>query len=152
MKTVMKNITRLVILLSEIVCIHFCPNDWHQSTCSCIYFKKSYICSHLLGLAIRLKLIEAPAEAQNLPLGKIRGSGRPSKVPINSCYNGEFFASQFAKIKPSQVTQIKTPTVVVVNQQESDEDKDEDAEDVVNSPVKLKRRGRPLGSKNKKRI
>jgi hypothetical protein len=134
--------------LSEIVCIHFCPNDWHQSTCSCIYFKKSYICSHLLGLAIRLKLVEAPAEAQNLPLGKIRGSGRPSKVPINSCYTGEFVASQFAKIKPSQVTQ----TVVVVDQQESDEDKDEDAEDAVNSPVKPKRRGRPLGSKNKKRI
>ena len=40
----------------------------------------------------------------------------------------------------------------VQNQQESDEDKDEDAEDAVNSPVKLKRRGRPLGSKNKKRI
>ena len=146
MKTVMKNITRLVILLSEIVCIHFCPNDWHQSTCSCIYFKKSYICSHLLGLAIRLKLIEA----QNLPLGKTRGSGRPSKVSINSCYTGELVASQFAKIKLSQVTQIKTQTVVVVvDQQESDEDKDEDA---VNSPVKLKSRGRPLGSKKKKRI
>ena len=40
----------------------------------------------------------------------------------------------------------------VQNQQESDEDKDEDAEDAVNSPVKLKRRGRSLGSKNKKRI
>jgi hypothetical protein len=114
MKTVMKNITRLVILFRihkihqlkkylKIVCIHFCPNNWHQSTCSCIYFKKSYICSHLLGLAIRLKLVEAPAEAQNLPLGKIRGSGRPSKVPINSCYTGEFVASQFAKIKPSQI-------------------------------------------------
>ncbi len=75
---------------------------------------------------------------------------RPSKVPINSCYTGEFVAPQFAKIKPSQVTQ----TVVVVDQQESDEDKDkdEDAEDAVNSPVKLKRRGRPLGNKNKKRI
>ena len=57
----------------------------------------------------------------------------------------EFVASQFAKIKPSQVTQ----TVVVVDQQESDEDKDKDA---VNSPARLKRRGRPLGSKKKKRI
>jgi hypothetical protein len=36
------------------------------------------------------------------------------------------------KLKLSQVTQIKTQTVVVVDQQESDEDKDEDA---VNSPV-----------------
>jgi len=38
----------------------------------------------LARLAIRLKLIEAPVKAQNLPLGKIRGSGRPSKVSINS--------------------------------------------------------------------
>jgi hypothetical protein len=61
-------------------------------------------------------------------LGKIRGSGRPSKVPLNSCYTGEFVASQFAKIKLSQVTQIKPQTIVVVDQQESDED-------AVNSPV-----------------
>ena len=101
----MKNITRLVIL--------FRIHKIHQLK---KYQKQTYICSHLLGLAIRLKLIEA----QNLPLGKIRGSGCPSKVPINSCYTGE-----------------------------DDEDKDEDA---VNSPVKLKRRGRPLGSRKKKRI
>ncbi len=44
---------------------------------------------------IRLKLIEAPAEGQNLPLGKTRGSARPCKIPINSCYTGEFVASQF---------------------------------------------------------
>jgi predicted house-cleaning NTP pyrophosphatase (Maf/HAM1 superfamily) len=81
-----------------------------------------------------------------------------SDFRINSCYTGEFVASQFAKIKLSQVTQInKNQTVVVVaDQQESDEDKDknkdEDAEDAVNSHVKLKRRGRPLGSENKKRI
>ncbi len=63
----------------------------------------------------------------------IRGSGRPSKVPLNSCYTGEFAQLlNLLKLKLSQVTQIKTQTVVVVDQQESDEDKDEDA---VNSPV-----------------
>ena len=46
------------------------------------------------------------------------GSSLPSKVPLNSCYTGEFRASQFAKTNPWQVTQIQIQTVV--EQQESD--------------------------------
>ena len=81
--------------LSFISFIHFKKNDWRSSSCSCVHFKKDYICSHLIGLAVRLKIIEVPLEATTVPLGKVRGVGRPSMVASVICYTGETISFQF---------------------------------------------------------
>lgn len=54
-------------------------DDWLTGTCSCPAFLKQYLCKHLLGLAIRLKYVEPPPEARNIPIGQKRKRGRPTK-------------------------------------------------------------------------
>jgi len=53
---------------------------WMDGLCTCPKFLKAYICKHLLGIAIRLKLVCPPLEARNLEIGKKRNRGRPSKA------------------------------------------------------------------------
>lgn len=56
------------------------PNaGWKQGTCTCPQFFKIYICKHILGLAIRLKLTTPPLEAKLIPIGLKRKRGRPTK-------------------------------------------------------------------------
>lgn len=52
-------------------------NNWRQGNCNCPNFSKMYVCKHLIGLAIRLKYVVPPVEAQNI--GEKRKRGRPSK-------------------------------------------------------------------------
>lgn len=52
---------------------------WEQGTCTCPQFFKVYICKHILGLAIRLKLTIPPIEAKSIPIGLKRKRGRPTK-------------------------------------------------------------------------
>jgi hypothetical protein len=42
-------------------------------------FYKHYMCKHVMGLAIRLKLTSPPLEAKNVPIGQKRKRGRPTK-------------------------------------------------------------------------
>lgn len=50
------------------------------STCTCPFYLKSNQCKHVIGMLIRLKLVIAPREARNIPLGPKRKRGRPSKA------------------------------------------------------------------------
>ena len=54
--------------------------NWRNSSCTCAIFLKSYVCKHVIGIAIRLGLAEAPLEAKNVPLGQKRKRGRPSRA------------------------------------------------------------------------
>lgn len=53
--------------------------NWNFARCDCVIGFKQYLCEHIVGIALRLKIIEAPAEAKNLPLGQKRKRGRPAK-------------------------------------------------------------------------
>ena len=120
------------------------------------YFVCDYICSHLIGLAVRLKIIEVPLEATTVPLGKVRGVGRPSMVASVTCYTGETISSQFQVSSTTALLDtnisIKRPLILEEEEKEDEvkEDEEEDVE-VVPIPIQNKRRGRPPGSKNKKK-
>lgn len=51
--------------------------DWHNGICNCPIFMKQFICKHIVGMAIRLKLTKPPPEAKNLPIGAKRKPGCP---------------------------------------------------------------------------
>lgn len=51
--------------------------DWEKGVCSCPHFLKIFICKHLIGVAIRLKLTKPPPVAKNVPIGQKRKRGRP---------------------------------------------------------------------------
>lgn len=56
------------------------PNfDWQKGSCDCPEFFNRYVCKHVLGLAIRLKLTTPPLEAKMIPIGQKRKRGRPTK-------------------------------------------------------------------------
>ena len=123
----------------------------------------------MVGLAIRLKLVEVPIEAQNVPIGKHRGVGRPSKVPNSSCYLGETQnASQFVKpddrndsiselddlVVDSQLALAESQLTMVQTQVNYLETLDipEPEVDLAETPqetIVIRKRGRPTGSKNK---
>lgn len=50
------------------------------SNCNCPVFDTEYICKHIVGVSIRLKLVTPPAEAKTIPIGQKRKRGRPSKT------------------------------------------------------------------------
>lgn len=54
--------------------------DWMHGKCNCPAFYKNYMCKHIIGLAIRLKLANPPPEAKNVLIGQKRKRGRPSKA------------------------------------------------------------------------
>lgn len=51
-----------------------------NSSCNCPAFGTEYICKHIVGLAIRLKLVTPPPEAKTIPIGEKRKPGRPAKT------------------------------------------------------------------------
>lgn len=65
--------------------IYFSQYNWKDSECNCIDFFKNYKCKHVLGMAIRLKKVEVPPAAKNVPLGHKRKRGRPSKASKALC-------------------------------------------------------------------
>lgn len=54
--------------------------DLNLSKCTCPYFLKHLNCKHVLGMKIRLKLVDVPTEAKLIPLGQKRKRGRPAKA------------------------------------------------------------------------
>ena len=65
---------------SEVWIVTINSEDLLSSTCTCPPFLKHKSCKHVLGLQIRLKLIQAPQEAKEVPLGQKRKRGRPKKA------------------------------------------------------------------------
>lgn len=55
-------------------------SNWSEWTCSCPSFQKQYNCKHIVGVALRMKLVTAPDEAKTVPIGTRRKRGRPSKA------------------------------------------------------------------------
>lgn len=54
--------------------------NWKEGVCSCPHFFKTFICKHILGIAMRLKFIKPPPEARSVPIGQKRRRGRPKKA------------------------------------------------------------------------
>lgn len=54
--------------------------NWILGECDCSNFFKLFVCEHLIGIALRLKVIQAPAEAKTIPIGMKRKRGRPKKA------------------------------------------------------------------------
>lgn len=53
-------------------------NDLDESTCTCPSFLEQYICKHILGLKIKLKLISVLPAIKSVPLGQKKKPGRPT--------------------------------------------------------------------------
>ena len=53
-------------------------NDWKNSTCSCGYWQKNFICKHVITVAVNLNFCVFPAV--NLKIEGNRRRGRPGKV------------------------------------------------------------------------
>lgn len=53
--------------------------NWIDGKCDCGNFFKEYICEHVIGVALRLKCVNAPVEAKTIPIGQKRKRGRPAK-------------------------------------------------------------------------
>lgn len=54
--------------------------NWIHGECDCRDGFKLFVCEHLVGVALRLKVVSAPAEAKSIPIGQKRKPGRPSKA------------------------------------------------------------------------
>ncbi|CAF1167498.1 unnamed protein product [Adineta ricciae] len=54
--------------------------SWKTSKCNCPAFLKNYICKHMVGMAIRLKICKPPAAAKTIPINSKRKRGRPAKA------------------------------------------------------------------------
>lgn len=54
--------------------------NWLKSECDCADYFKLFFCKHIIGIAIRLKCVVAPAEAKTVPIGQKRKRGRPAKA------------------------------------------------------------------------
>jgi hypothetical protein len=55
-------------------------SNWENAKCNCPQFLKEDQCKHSLGLAIRLRLAQAPPEAKTIPFGQRRKRGRPARA------------------------------------------------------------------------
>jgi len=52
---------------------------WKDSTCSCPYFYKDFICKHIIGIAIRLKLCSPLAYVKDVVCERKKKRGAPKK-------------------------------------------------------------------------
>ena len=53
--------------------------NWRSATCNCEGNLKNYICKHVVGMGMILKLVKPPPAAKDVPLGEKRKRGRPAK-------------------------------------------------------------------------
>lgn len=51
-----------------------------HSTCTCPAYLKRLTCKHIVGMCIRLQLVNVPDSAKNIPLGQKRKRGRPGRA------------------------------------------------------------------------
>ena len=59
--------------------VTFNTTNWKTSSCTCPTFFKTYLCKHIVGVALMSKLFAVPPEAKAIPLGQKRKRGRPAK-------------------------------------------------------------------------
>lgn len=58
----------------------YLDEEWEKGICNCPAFSKNYMCKHVIGIAIRLKYVDAPVEAKAIPIEQKRKRGRPRKT------------------------------------------------------------------------
>jgi len=68
-KTGWESFTDLFEKINEIREILFDDPNWKLSRCSCWHLLKNYVCSHIIILAVTLKLIEFPQASMQIPIG-----------------------------------------------------------------------------------
>lgn len=56
------------------------PNDWKKASCTCPAFASSFICKHILCIAMQLELLERPKKDDPKYLQSNRKRGRPAKA------------------------------------------------------------------------
>lgn len=58
------------------------PENYRASTCTCSTFLKEYLCRHVLGVAIRMKILDVPTKIKETctAIGAKPKRGRPKKV------------------------------------------------------------------------
>lgn len=54
----------------------YTEQNWLEGKCSCKDYFKNFICEHIVGVSLRMKYVQAPDEAKNIPLGQKRKRGR----------------------------------------------------------------------------
>ena len=56
-------------------------DNWKLSTCTCPIYFKQYICKHIIGFSILLKIVgkQMPNNARDDVIGSQRGRGRPRR-------------------------------------------------------------------------
>lgn len=64
--------------ISRLWLVKFDSRNWNKSSCTCPIFLKTYICKHIIGLAVKLNIFELTPQAKSLPLGVKRKRGRPA--------------------------------------------------------------------------
>ena len=67
-------------LISSICIVSIDKINWKDSYCLCSAFHKTYMCVHVLGLCMRLGIVEASSEAIDLAMGKKKKRGPKSKA------------------------------------------------------------------------
>ena len=55
-------------------------SDSRQSTCTCPFYRKNYVCKHILALSCKEKKLEWHPNAHDVPLGQKRKKGNPGKT------------------------------------------------------------------------
>ena len=64
----------------DIWCMEMNDSIWEKSKCNCPNFFKTYICKHIVGMAVRLKYCKPPAAAKTVSIGEKRKRGRPANA------------------------------------------------------------------------
>ncbi len=132
--------------------------------CSCPKFYKEYVCKHVIGILIRLKIILCPVKAKNVPIGYTRGVGRPKKAKYALEFQQDYFDdlindksdeedANIGENDESTICSASNPRHADVSVEDEDGTEDDADEIVVVQPIlpiaTQKKRGRPPGSKNK---
>ncbi len=65
-------------------------SNWKSSTCTCPIYFKQYICKHIIGICILLKVVKPPDNAKDCPLGQKRPPGRPRLAAAALCRQRQF--------------------------------------------------------------
>jgi hypothetical protein len=73
-----RNFDSYVKAQSRLWYLEMTDDDWEKATCTCPIFLKQYVCKHILGIAIRLKMYSIPDVAKSVPIGEKRKRGRPA--------------------------------------------------------------------------
>ena len=75
-----ESFNQIAAYVNQIFKIQFDTTCYLNGTCTCYESGISYICKHILAISIRMKLVEAPSYAKDVPLGQKKKKGRTKKA------------------------------------------------------------------------